>query len=278
MAARLTAFALTLVAALTAFISSPSSPLRRAFPLSASADSQGSEPSPAAGSIIFQDDFNSYGTAADILSAYNHMDRETGILLDTHGGLQDSQAMRINWHPHPGCADGNHLIERGFPPTQEIYAQFYVRYTRGFIFDWTRRGGNRCTGNAKKLFLIPGGEGSRLNLIAENHHIVLYEDHVGYVTGLQNVGAKFTPEMLGDGRWHRITLHARLSSGLGINDGIIEGWIDGVKRWAHANPVSGKGYDYFQTPTVFNSGSPVSQAEWMDNLVVWKPLHEYERP
>jgi hypothetical protein len=137
------------------------------------------------------------------------------------------------------------------------------------VFDWN--GFSGCSGNAKKLFLMPGGSGSRLDLISENHHIVLYEDQVGYATGLQNVGSEFTPEMLGDGAWHRITIHARLSSSPGANDGIIEGWIDGVKHWSHPNPVSGSGYTYFQTPTVFNTGSPVAQSEWMDNLVVWKP-------
>lgn len=176
-AGRLTTVTLAMMAALTAFGSSPPSTAVRGLASSAPADSQGSEPSPAAGSIIFQDDFNGYGTAADILAVYNHMN----------------------------------------------------------------------------------------------------EDHVGYATGLQNAGPEFTPEMLGDGHWHRITVHARLSSGVGANDGIIEGWIDGVKRWSHPNPVAGKGYDYFQTPTVFNGGSPVSQSEWMDNLVVWKPIRESGR-
>ena len=50
-----------------------------------------------------------------------------------------------------------------------------------------------------------------MDLIVENHHIVLYDDNIGYASGLQNVGTEFTPEMLGDGNWHRITLHIKTS-------------------------------------------------------------------
>jgi uncharacterized protein YjdB len=242
--------------------------------IAASGDTGGSasgEPTPGA-SVLFQDDFESYQSAANLLSAYSHMNGESGIQLDPTGGLNGSRAMRIDWAqrtPSSGCTDDDHLVEEGFSATPEIYAQYDVRYGAGFVFDWN--GFSGCSGNAKKLFLMPGGSGSRLDLISENHHIVLYEDQVGYATGLQNVGSEFTPEMLGDGAWHRITIHARLSSSPGANDGIIEGWIDGVKHWSHPNPVSGSGYTYFQTPTVFNTGSPVAQSEWMDNLVVWKP-------
>jgi uncharacterized protein YjdB len=227
------------------------------------------EPMPS-GKVIWQDGFEGYSSGTNILSTYTHLNGESKVSLDATGGYSGSKAMRIDWPQQAsGCTDDDHLIEQGFSAAPEIYAQYYVRYQAGFIFDWNGQGG--CSGNAKKLFLMPGGTGSRLDLISENHHIVLYEDHIGYASGLQNVGTEFTPEMLGDGNWHRITLHARLSSSAGANDGIIEGWIDGVKHWSLPNPVSGVGYQYFQTPTVFNQGSPKAQSEWMDNLVVWKP-------
>ena len=239
-------------------------------PVSSSPPPSTSEPTPSS-SIIWQDQFQSYTSTSSLMASYTHLNNESKIFLDATGGVSGSQSARIDWPKQAAgsCTDDDHLLEKGFAGTQEIYAQYYVRYQAGFVFDWG--GFSGCNGNAKKLFLIPGGTGSRLDLISENHHIVLYEDHVGYYSGLQNVGTEFTPEMLGDGNWHRITIHARLSSSSGANDGIIEGWIDGVKHWSLPNPVSGTGYNYFQVPTVFNQGSPVAQSEWMDNLVVWKP-------
>jgi len=246
------------------------------------------EPMPTFGTVIWQDDFLSYTSAADILAAYSHLNGESQISLDTTGGYGGFQAMRINWPQQTntvtslgGCTDGDHLIERGFTPTPEIYVQYYVRYQAGFQFDWNaaRAAGvaGNCTGNAKKLFLLPSASGARLQLVSENHHIVLYtENQLSLMTGqpgIQNVGAEFTPEDLGDGNWHRITIHAKMSSTPTATDGFLYGWIDGNLKWSNPAYATGNtgGWDYFQTPTVFNQGSPVAQSEWMDNLSVWHP-------
>ena len=129
---------------------------------------------------------------------------------------------------------------------------------------------------AKKLFLVISVSGSRLQLISENHHIVLYtENHlVGTrLPGIQNVGSEVTPEMLGDGKWHKITIHAKASSSPSATDGFLYGWIDDELKWfnpSYATGNTGGWYD-FQTPTVFNNGSPIAQSEWLDNLSVWRP-------
>ena len=80
-------------------------------------------------------------------------------------------------------------------------------------------------------------------------------------------------EDLGDGNWHRITIHAKMSSTPAARDGFLYGWIDGNLKWSNPAYPTGNagGWDYFQTPTVLNSGSPIAQSEWLDNLVVGKP-------
>ena len=237
------------------------------------------EPMPTFGTTIWHDDFSGYSSATSLLAAYSHLSGESQIFTDATGGYGGSPAMRINWPKQTntntstgGCNDDDHLLEKGFPATTEIYVQYYVRYQAGFVFDWNYSGYGPCNGNAKKLFLIPAS-GGRMDLIAENHHIVLYDDNIGYASGLQNVGAEFTPEMLGDGNWHRITLHIKTSTSPTSRDGFIYGWIDGQLKWSfpNANTHQSAGYDYFQMPTVFNQGSPVAQSEWADNLTVWKP-------
>ena len=246
------------------------------------------EPMPTFGAVIWHDDFQSYTNSANLIAAYDHLNGESQIFIDPTGGYGGSQGARIDWSKQTntatssgGCADDDHLLERGFTPTTEIYVQYYVRYQPGFQFDWNaaRAAGiaGNCTGNAKKLFLVPSASGARLQLVSENHHIVLYTENqlslmVG-LPGIQNVGAEFTPEDLGDGNWHRITIHAKMSSTPAARDGFLYGWIDGNLKWSNPAYPTGNagGWDYFQTPTVLNSGSPIAQSEWLDNLVVWKP-------
>ena len=242
----------------------------------------GTEPMPTFGTTIWHDDFSGYSSAASLLAAYSHLVGESHIFVDPTGGYGGSPAVRVDWPQQTnrntstgGCNDDDHLIERGFGGTTEIYVQYYVRYQAGFQFDWQAAGA--CpTGNGKKLFLVYSTSGSRLQLFSENHHIVLYtENHLVGTTqpGIQNVGTEFTPEDLGDGNWHRITIHAKMSSTPTATDGFLYGWIDGNLKWsnpAYATGNSGGWYD-FQTPAVFNDGSPVAQSEWMDNLSVWHP-------
>jgi hypothetical protein len=246
------------------------------------------EPMPTAGTILWHDDFSSYPNSTSLLGAYNHISGENGIFLDATGGYGGSPGMRVDWKQQTntnrstgGCNDEDHLIEHSFTASTEIYVQYYVRYQPGFQFDWRTEIANgtagQCDGGAKKLFLIPAVSGARLQLVSENHHIVLYtENQLSLMTGqpgIQNVGTEVPPEQLGDGNWHRITIHARMSSSPSATDGFLYGWIDGQLKWSNPAYATGNtgGWWVFQTPTVFNNGSPVTQSEWMDNLTVWGP-------
>jgi hypothetical protein len=230
-----------------------------------------------AGTLLWRDSFDRGGTDATMLSQYARMDGEAGIHVDAAGGPNGSGAARIDWEAQTAagaCRDDAHLIEHSFPPSREVFVQYSVRYTRGFVFDWIgRRGGLGCVGNAKKLFFLWAASGkSRFDFISENHALGMGSDY-DHPLFSQNVGPVVSDEMLGDGNWHRITIHVRQSSTPTARDGLVEGWIDGVQRWSWPNVASNAsgGWVLFKMPTTFNQGSPVKQSEWFDGLTVWHP-------
>jgi hypothetical protein len=197
------------------------------------------------------------------------------LQFDDGAGVSGSGALRISWAASAdrsgrACVDDSRLIEASFPPSRELIVQFSVRYTPGFVFDWSR--GGRCRGNAKKLFLLWAREGSRFVFISENGWLGIGsdEDHPLFRQNRANI---MTPAALADGRWHRITFHVRQSSAPGRADGAIAGWIDGEARWAYDGVVTHNagGYHLFKFPATFNQGSPVAQTEWVDDLRVWRP-------
>jgi hypothetical protein len=229
-----------------------------------------------AGTLLWRDSFDRGAADAAMLSQYATMNGESGIHFDAAAGLNGSGAARVDWEAQTStkCADDSHLIEHSFTPSREVYVQYSVRYQRGFVFDWIGRGvGLGCAGNAKKLFFLwPGAGSSRFDFISENHALGVGSDN-DHPLFKQNAGPVVSDEMLGDGNWHRITLHVRQSSTPTAKDGLIEGWIDGVQRWSWPNVASnaGGGWVLFKMPTTFNAGSPVKQSEWFDGLTVWRP-------
>ncbi len=245
------------------------------------------EPMPNFGTTLWQDDFSSYASTSALMSTYAHMAGESGVFLDPTGGFGGSPAVRVDWAKQTdrtNCPEDDHFFEHSWTSTKEIYVQYYVRYQGGFQMDWraAQQAGTAgsCGAMTKKLFLIiptqaADGTHPRLQMFAENHHIVLYtENQLSLMTGqpgIQNVGSEITPEMLGDGKWHRITIHAKMSSTETSTDGFLYGWIDGNLKWSNPSYATGSntGWYVMQTPTVFNQGSPIAQSEWLDNLNIW---------
>lgn len=233
----------------------------------------GAEPVFIAGThqSLWADDFETSVSTASIYSRYATHSAETGLHLDVSGGRGGSKGLRIEWQPRAGCIDDSHFIEAGFPAAQEVVVQYSVRYQANFVFDWFGRGGP-CSGNAKKLFFLWSAAGSRFDFISENHFLGVGSDH-DHPLFAQHLGAPVTPEALGNGQWHRITLRVRQSSTPTATDGFIHGWIDGVQKWAVngvASHASG-GWVLFKFPATFNQGSPVQQSEWLDDLRIWRP-------
>lgn len=225
-----------------------------------------------AGTSLWADDFEASGSTADLYSRYSTQNGESGLQLDATGGLNGSRGLRIDWRAKSGCSDDSHLIERSFAaPAQEVIVQYNVRYQPGFVFDWIGRSGS-CSGNAKKLFFLWAGQGSRFDFISENGALGVGSD-LDHPLFAQNRGTTVRPQDLADGNWHRITLRVRQSSTPTATDGYILGWIDGVQRWSITNIASNAsgGWTLFKMPTTFNQGSPIDQSEWMDGLRVWTP-------
>ncbi len=123
-------------------------------------------PIPDSGSTIWNAHFWGYASTAALMSTYIHMSGESGVFLECHRWLWNWPAVRIDWAKQTnltainetGCSEDDHLIERGFSATKEIYVQYHVRYQAHFQFDWSvaRAAGTagECTGATKKLFLI----------------------------------------------------------------------------------------------------------------------------
>ncbi|MDP1823519.1 MAG: hypothetical protein Q8L48_09760 [Archangium sp.] len=220
--------------------------------------------------LLWQDRFDGLASDAELLANYTTLNPGS-IHLDPSGGLGGSGAARLDWTGSTSCADDSVLLERSFPATPELYVQFSVRYDPGFVFDWTQTSGP-CSGNAKKLFFLWAVSGSRFDFISENHVLGMGSDY-DHPLFAQNTGAGLSPEQLGDGSWHRVTIHTRQSSTPTATDGFIEAWVDGRLRWSHAAIATHNsgGYDLFKMPTTFNQGSPVTQTEWLDGLSLWRP-------
>lgn len=233
--------------------------------------------SPRAHMALWMDDFNEPPAQAARTNADNHFGRYLtlglgGIAHDPMAGPDGSGAARIAWTARhtTECRDDSRVLEAWFPEAREIFIQFSVRYERGFVFDWGAHG--PCAGNAKKLFLLWAREGSRFVFISENGALGIGSDH-DHPLFAQNRAVAVTPAALADGRWHRITFHISQGSGPAAHDGFLRGWIDGVQRWSYTRvrTYNDGGYYLFKMPATFNQGSPVDQAEWVDDLRIWRP-------
>lgn len=221
---------------------------------------------------LWMDDFNGTANTAGIYSRYATQGSENGLTLEATAGLSGSKALRMDWRAKSGCSDDSHFVEGSFPtaPT-EVVVQYSVRYEPGFVFDWIGRNG-ACSGNAKKLFFLWAGSGSRFDFISENHVLGVGSD-LDHPLFSQNVGTALRPEDLADGAWHRITLRVKQSSTPTATDGYIHGWVDGVQKWRVDNIAShaSGGWTLFKFPATFNQGSPLDQSEWVDDIKVWRP-------
>lgn len=239
------------------------------------------EPRPPArgDDLLWSDDFDrapqvpytAPGVRPERFGRYVTRDART-LQFDPSGGINGSGAIRMPWSaakPGAACEDDSRILEASFPPTRELVIQYSVRYSPAFVFDWSDRG--PCSGNAKKLFLLWAAEGSRFVFIAENGALGVGSDY-DHPLLAQNRGVTLSLADLGDGRWHRVTLQVRQASSPQHADGVILGWIDGVRRWEYRNVVTHNagGYHLFKMPATFNSGSPRTQTEWVDELRIWR--------
>jgi hypothetical protein len=229
---------------------------------------------------IWADDFQ-YQTDPEIWAGGKYAGNNvtmSQIHVAPNAGPDGSTAVRMDWQAQSSgnCIDDNRLLEKSFSESAELYLQYWVKYQSGFVFDWAGHPlfpGNE-QGNAKKLALVLTQESSgRFDFIAENHslglgadiHEPLYQQNAG--------GTPFSLGQLGDGQWHRITIHFRRNSAPTVDDGFEYAWIDSTLRWSYSGiPLpTNTLYNTLQLSATFNCGSPVTQSEWLDGLRIWRP-------
>jgi len=236
------------------------------------------EPMPTFGTTLVHDTFGETSLLG-LLASYLPMVGTLGdyMTMDPTGGPKGTTALRIDWPRTTSCQDDWSGIEHAVPgaPT-EIYVQFSVRYSPGFLFDWVHTGSAPCVGTEKKLFLLWSGDNvSRFIYVMDNLTLAAGSDHEAAIGAprTQNTGAVMSAAQYGNGTWHRVTFHFKQSSTTTRSDGFFYGWIDGVERWAKPQWASGSvgGWVDLKMPSTFNAGSPANQSEWMSDLTVWKP-------
>jgi hypothetical protein len=228
---------------------------------------------------VWADDFQ-YTTDAQIWGPYIGDNNTLGqIHVAPNAGLNGSTAVRMDWQPLPpticdSIPDDNRVLELPFSDSEELYIQYWVKYQAGFVFDWTQRPdwSTHGHGNAKKLMLVLAHNAGRFDFIAENHSLGLGPDAVA-LRQQNSGGTPFSLEQLGDGQWHRVTIHFRQSSTPTAGDGFEYAWIDGVLRWSYEGiPMYANSLYYtLRLSATFNCGSPVTQSEWLDGLRIWRP-------
>lgn len=236
------------------------------------------EPMPTFGTTLIHDAF-AETSVVGLLTNFLPMVGSLGdyMTMDQSGGPKGGPALRIDWPHDTTCQDDWSGIEHSIPGAPvELYVQFMVRYSPGFLFDWVHTGQGPCTGVAKKLLLIWSADNNnRFDYVMENLTLTAgsdYESATG-ASRVQNTASPMSPAQYGDGSWHRVTFHIKQSSSATATDGFLYGWIDGVARWVKPRWASGDvgGWVDLKMPSTFNSGSPAAQSEWMTNLTVWKP-------
>lgn len=231
---------------------------------------------PGSGTLIWQDDFEGYSSDEEMIANYITIDNHQQYFqLAAGAGLNASKAVRYHWLAQGAgaCQDDSRLLERVIPSLPaEIYVRYSIRYSPGFAFDWNLH--TPCDGNAKKIFFLysPNETSSRFDFISENHWLGMGSDF-DHPLLAQNVGPEMTTDNWGDGNWHRVTMHVIQSSTPNAADGLIEAWIDGVKRWHHPNWTSRSegGWGGFMIGANINQGAPQVQDEWVDSIMVWQP-------
>jgi hypothetical protein len=115
-----------------------------------------------------------------------------------------------------------------FPSTNEFWIRFYVRYQQGF-------GWNTTASSINHKIIYP---------IAVSHSGNWYafgfiENMFGIQTNGNNIKSTTSwSDIFGaqsDGTWHAMEFHVKANTATGTNDGVAEGWLDGVLQFSVQN-------------------------------------------
>ena len=196
---------------------------------------------------ILEVDFESYGNTAELLSDCqatggtwncNEDFATTNIIVDPAvappiAGL--TKSMRYAYiHDGNGCNSRTVSRQVDFPNEQEVWAEFYVRWSANFTTS-----NAACAPNDHKLIFGDtwGGLSGRWGLLVGEgsppFHVVKVERPLSPTEGMlgsynPNVQTIAANGNLWDGNWHIIRLHYRHSTTTSSNDGAMKLWIDGT--------------------------------------------------
>ena len=196
---------------------------------------------------ILNVDFESYGSTAALLGDciasggtwFCVEDNRTNLIeLDPTtappiAGLTKSMRYHYN-HSGDGC--NSITIERAlrFPVEQEVWAEFYIRWSPNFTTHNTL-----CSPNDHKVIFgdTQGGSSGRWSFKAGMDSGPTHNLAVGRPLGPSGMpgsyhlnGPYLSANALWDGNWHVLRLYFRNSTTASSNDGAIKVWIDGILR------------------------------------------------
>lgn len=192
------------------------------------------EPSYTAGvdTLLLDDGFDSYGSAAAIVSAglWTHAERQT--LVTGRGGT--GQACRLTWPQHVGQDTAVLILEDVLGAPRRCYIQFWFRILpTGLVYNgdgikwaefWRATGARwTCGVGTQSGSDGPPGYGQ------SNYEFNVHDNHwqanpPDYWPFCQNLDKSIKWSTVNDGNWHRMTYHVHLDTGKGVEE-----WVDGTK-------------------------------------------------
>ncbi len=161
----------------------------------------------------------------------------------------------MQWHYPAGDQSGAGYYEMVFPaadtanpnggPKSEYYLRFYARYPADFPLGCANgvpaSGGGNCTNKfAEMIWLAVSQPGIHLYHFQAQATNPSKHTEIGVQSMNLNNGAVFQQNINGTVDALRdvfqcIEFHVRLNSGIGVSNGLIEGWIDGVQHFNLTN-------------------------------------------
>lgn len=162
----------------------------------------------------------------------------------------------------------NITFPSGSQPT-EFWIRFYVRYETGFTW-------NQSPQQYKFIYVFANGNN-------DPHPVVEMTPTVWYWAALKIPSALYVytgtwnslyPTGASDGTWHNYEFHFKMSSAAGIQDGVLETWVDGINTVSRSDIAykdsgsTGTAWSYIWIPLnggYWNNGSGGAQhAGYMD--------------
>jgi hypothetical protein len=193
----------------------------------------------------------------DKVSTGGGANASVGFVLDSHvappiAGATKSMRYDFN-HGGNGCTSPEVRRSIHFPSKQEVWAEFYVRWSPNFTTN-----NSSCYPNDHKLIFGDTEAdlsyrwgfhvGSDGDVGTGTNHSISWDYPLG--SGLPDDGLRYPilANTLWDGNWHVLRFHIKHSTTPTSGDGQLEQWIDGVRHWSKS------GFNTFKPES--NGGGP----------------------